>query len=51
MWDFVTTNLVTKNSAETIVISGTKYVNNSVVLSSAAYENLPIPKYTLLFAL
>jgi len=51
LWDFVTANLVTKNSAETIVISGTKYTNNSVILSSAAYENLPIPKYTHLFAL
>lgn len=48
LWDFVTTNLVTKNSAETIVISGAKYTNNSVTISSAAYETLPIPKYTSL---
>ncbi|XP_077278366.1 uncharacterized protein LOC143906276 isoform X2 [Temnothorax americanus] len=45
--DFITTNWVTKNSAETIVISGTKYTNNSVVLSSTAYENLPIPKLAI----
>ncbi|XP_011693850.1 PREDICTED: uncharacterized protein LOC105453515 isoform X2 [Wasmannia auropunctata] len=45
--DFDTTNLVTKNSAETIVISGTKYTNNNVTLSSVAFENLPIPKLTI----
>ncbi|KYN06038.1 hypothetical protein ALC62_03038, partial [Cyphomyrmex costatus] len=47
MWDFVTTNFVTKNSAENIVISGTKYTNNNVTLSSTAYQNLPIPKLTI----
>ncbi|XP_024888654.1 uncharacterized protein LOC112465371 isoform X2 [Temnothorax curvispinosus] len=44
--DFIT-NWVTKNSAETIVISGIKYTNNSVLLSRTAYENLPIPKLTI----
>lgn len=48
LWDFVTTMWITKNSSETIVISGTKYTNNSVVLSDAVYESLPIPKYILL---
>ncbi|KYM83201.1 hypothetical protein ALC53_06469, partial [Atta colombica] len=47
MWDFVTTNFVTKNSAETIIISGTKYTNNNVTLSKAAHQNLPIPKLTI----
>jgi len=51
MWDFVTTNFVTKNSAETIIISGTKYTNNNVTLSKAAHQNLPIPKYTHFFVL
>ncbi|XP_012532717.1 uncharacterized protein LOC105834630 [Monomorium pharaonis] len=40
-------NWVTKNSAETIVISGTKYTNNNVTLSSVTYENLPTPKLTI----
>ncbi|XP_011155669.2 uncharacterized protein LOC105193044 isoform X3 [Solenopsis invicta] len=44
--DFVT-NWITKNSAKTIVISGTKYTNNNVTLSSVAYENLPTPKLTI----
>lgn len=38
-------NWITKNSAESIIISGTKYTNNSVVLSNATYESLPTPKY------
>ncbi|KAL0105372.1 hypothetical protein PUN28_016792 [Cardiocondyla obscurior] len=45
--NFDTANFVTKNSAETIVISGAKYTNNSIVLSEAAYERLPIPKLTI----
>lgn len=43
--DLDTAIWVTKNSIEPIVISGTKYTNNSVVLSNATYEKLPIPKY------
>ncbi|XP_011870378.1 PREDICTED: uncharacterized protein LOC105563408 isoform X2 [Vollenhovia emeryi] len=47
LWDYVTTMWVTKNSAETVVISGTKSTNNSVVLPSAVYENLPVQKLTI----
>ncbi|KAL6265402.1 hypothetical protein P5V15_002198 [Pogonomyrmex californicus] len=47
LWDYVTTNWVTKNSPEPIIISGAKFTNNSVALSNATYENLPIPKLTV----
>jgi len=37
-------NYVTKNSVDTVVISGVKFANN-VTLIDAAYANVPIPKY------
>lgn len=46
LWDYA--NWVTKNSTETVVISGAKFTNNSVVLTNATYANLPIPKYVSL---
>jgi len=46
LWHY--TNWVTKNSVETIVISGAKFTNNSVVLTKDTYAKLPIPKYVVL---
>lgn len=46
LWDYA--NWVTKNSVETVVISGAKFTNNSVVLTNATYAKLPIPKYVFL---
>jgi len=37
-------NYITKNSVDTIVISGVKFANN-VTLTDVAYANVPIPKY------
>ncbi|GAB1868165.1 Closca [Camponotus japonicus] len=45
LWHY--TNWVTKNSVETIVISGAKFTNNSVVLTKDTYAKLPIPKLTI----
>ncbi|XP_070162269.1 uncharacterized protein [Polyergus mexicanus] len=45
LWDYA--NWVTKNSVETVVISGAKFTNNSVVLTNATYARLPIPKLTI----
>ncbi|XP_072746368.1 uncharacterized protein [Anoplolepis gracilipes] len=45
LWDYA--NWVTKNSTETVVISGAKFTNNSVVLTNATYAKLPIPKLTV----
>ncbi|XP_029165434.1 uncharacterized protein LOC114936425 [Nylanderia fulva] len=42
LWDYA--NWVTKNSTETVVISGAKFTNNSIVLTNATYANLPTPK-------
>lgn len=50
-WDNVTlvgyNNWVTKNSADTVIISGAKFANNSIVLTNATHANLPTPMYAL----
>ncbi|XP_019699980.1 uncharacterized protein LOC105189727 [Harpegnathos saltator] len=50
-WDNVTLldykNWVTKNSTDTIIISGTKYASNDIVLTNVTYENLPTSKLTV----
>lgn len=54
-WDKVTIlnyqNWVTKNSTDTIIISGAKFAINNVILTNAVYENLPIPKYARFISL
>lgn len=54
-WDNVTIlnyrNWVTKNSIDSVIISGTKFANNNIILTNATYENLPIPKYARLISL
>lgn len=44
-------NWITKNSTDTVMISGAKHASNNIILTNASYENLPIPKYAHLFSL